>query len=124
MFGHLSTGAADDLAKATDIARNMVTRYGMDEKLGQVAYETEAGGFLDVPTQTLVSERRYSEETAREIDCAIREIVDRAFAKTEEILTEHREMLDEGAAALLDEETLSEDQLAVIVGSPSKLAAE
>ena len=124
VFGHLSTGAADDLAKATDIARNMVTRYGMDKKLGQVSYETDSAGFLDLPTGALLSERRYSEETAREIDCAIREIVDRVFAKTEEILTERRKVLDEGAAALLAEETLSEDQLAAIVGSRTKSVAE
>ncbi len=118
VFDHLSTGAADDLAKATEIARNMVTRYGMNEKLGQVVYQTESGGFLGIPTQASAYERTYSEETAREIDCAIREIVDRVFAKTETILNKRRETLDEAAAELLEHETLNEEQLTTIVGRP------
>lgn len=118
VFDHLSTGAADDLAKATDIARNMVTRYGMNEKLGQVVYEVESGGFLGLPTQPPAFERTYSEETAREIDCAIRDIVDRVFAKTEAILNKRRKTLDEAAGELLENETLTEEQLTAIVGRP------
>jgi cell division protease FtsH len=121
VFDHLSTGASDDLAKATEIARNMVTRYGMNEKLGQVVYQTESGGFLGIPTQTPAHERTYSEETAREIDCAIREIVDRVFAKTEAILNKRRETLDKAAAELLEHETLNEEQITAIVGrTPNK----
>ena len=71
IYGHLSTGAADDLVKVTDIARSMVMRYGMDEKLGNLSFEDERPAFL--PTQIAPAERRYSEETAREIDRAVRE---------------------------------------------------
>ena len=70
VFGHLSTGAADDLAKVTDIARSMVMRYGMDEKLGNLSFEDERPPFLPMPG--VGTERRYSEDTAREIDRAVR----------------------------------------------------
>ncbi len=116
IFGHLSTGAADDLSKATDIARSMVTRYGMEEKLGHVTYDTEPRSFLDVQQRPTMLERQYSEETAREIDCAVREILDAAYAKAREILTRRRADLEKGAAALLETETLTEDQLTAVVG--------
>ncbi len=116
IFGHLSTGAADDLSKATDIARSMVTRYGMEEKLGHVTYDTEPRSFLDVQQRPTMLERQYSEETAREIDCAVREILDAAYAKAKEILTRRRADLEKGAAALLESETLTEHQLTAVVG--------
>src|SRR5687767_13422990 len=72
VFAHLSTGAADDLAKVTDIARSMVMRYGMVKSLGHVAYEEERAPFLGGPLPQ--GHREYSEETAREIDVAVREI--------------------------------------------------
>ena len=115
-FGHLSTGAADDLAKVTDIARAMVTRYGMDQKLGHVSYERDPGSFLQpVPGFAPPPPRVYGEETAREIDCAIREIVDTAFARAVETLTRHRELLEKGAAMLLEKETLTESELTDLV---------
>src|SRR3990172_325319 len=80
VFGHLSSGAADDLAKVTNIARSMVMRYGMYEKLGHVAYETERPSFLGLPGETMRG-RDFSEETARDIDRAVREIVQDAFDK-------------------------------------------
>src|SRR5579859_2523174 len=79
VFGELSTGASDDLQKVTDIARSMVTRYGMTAELGPVAYEKENRNFLGVPSMPLMTERSYSEETAREIDAAVRSVIDRAF---------------------------------------------
>jgi cell division protease FtsH len=112
VFGHLSTGAADDLAKVTDIARSMVMRYGMVEKLGNVAYEQDRPLFLDGPR--VEAARDYSEETAREIDCAVREIVKHAFDKALAILTARRAVLEKSAAALLQKETLGEEELAQI----------
>src|SRR5687767_420520 len=79
VFGHLSTGAADDLVKVTDIARSMVMRYGMVKALGHMAYEEEQAPFL--AGQVLQKNREYSEETAREIDVAVRDIVKAAYAK-------------------------------------------
>ena len=111
VFGHLSTGAADDLAKVTDIARSMVMRYGMYEKLGHVAYEAERPPFLGVPTVPEMR-REFSEETAREIDCAVREIVTRAFDAATSILEQRRDWLERGARLLLEKETLIEEDLA------------
>jgi cell division protease FtsH len=110
VYGHLSTGAADDLARTTDTARHMVTRYAMVPKLGNVAYETEPTGFLGGNPGGFL-ERTYSEETAREIDCAVRDIVDGAFAKARGILERNRDVLEKGARQLLEKETLDEASL-------------
>jgi cell division protease FtsH len=110
VFGHLSTGAADDLAKATDIARSMVTRYGMVPELGHVSYESEPSTFLGGPTSPFRT-RDYSDDTAREIDTAVRAMVQGAFDKALAILGEERDTLEEGARQLLDKETLGEAEL-------------
>src|ERR1700720_1366626 len=83
IFGELSTGAADDLVKVTDIARSIVTRYGMSEELGLVSYEKNQRNFLgDMPSAPPYTERSYSEATAREIDSTVKSIVDQAFRRT------------------------------------------
>ena len=81
VFGEISTGAADDLIRVTDIARSMVTRYGMDPTLGQAAYETERGSFLGLPSEG-GGRAAFSEDTAREIDVAVRNLVDHLFEAT------------------------------------------
>ena len=116
VFDHLSTGAADDLAKVTDIARSMVMRYGMDPRLGNVSYEGDRPAFLEQAPGAL-QERRYSEDTAREIDRAVREIVDGAFERSLGILKERRRTLEDGAQALLAKETLVEEDLMRLVGA-------
>ena len=113
VFGHLSTGAADDLSKASEIARSMVTRYGMGGQLGPVAYGTEPDGFLGPVAGT---RRLYSEATAREIDLAVRELVDSAFRRAREVLEANRAVLLEGAQDLLSRETLSGDDLGALLG--------
>ena len=110
IFGHLSTGAADDLAKVTDIARSMVMRYGMVENLGHVAYEEERAPFLGGPLPQ--GHREYSEVTAREIDVAVRGIVERAYTKAVAILRSNRAALEAWAQRLLEKETLAESELA------------
>ena len=115
VYGHLSTGAADDLAKVTDIARSMVMRYGMDEKLGNLSFEDERPLFLPAPVAG--TERRYSEDTAREIDRAVREIASNAFGRAKRILAENRQVLEDGARLLLQKETLSEAQIEAIAAS-------
>ena len=107
----VSTGAADDLAKATDIARGIVMRFGMDEKLGPVAWDTEQGQFLQEQPGVFWRQRRYSDQTAHEIDLAVRAHVEAARARAVGILRENREALDEGAASLLAHETLSGEEL-------------
>jgi len=116
VFGHLSTGAADDLSKATEIARSMVTRFGMGAALGPVTYESEPT-FLG---QAYGSQRRYGEETAREIDVAVRGIVEAQFQRARGILSKNRAALDESAAKLLATETLSGAQLEAILQRVAK----
>jgi cell division protease FtsH len=111
VFGHFSTGAADDLAKVTDIARSMVMRYGMNEELGNVAYEHERPLFLG-GMRAGGNEREYSEQTAREIDIAVRRLVDRAFEVAKGILIQKRALLERSAQELLRKETLNEEDLA------------
>jgi len=109
VFGEISTGAADDLLRVTDIARSMVTRYGMDEKLGQAALETERGNYLGLPSEG--GGRRYSEDTAREIDLAVRALIDRAFQRASAILRERRSELESLSKKLLEKETLTAEEL-------------
>jgi cell division protease FtsH len=106
----ISTGASDDLAKATDIARGMVLRFGMDGSLGPVAWDTEQGNFLQQPGM-FWQRRRYSEQTAHEIDVAVRGHLDAALERAVGILRGNRAALDAGAAALLAHETLSGDEI-------------
>ena len=125
VFSQVSTGAADDLAKVTDIARNMVMRYGMNDKLGNVTYQEERSTFLGgagIPSAA----REYSEETAREIDVAVRDIVGRAFETATSVLGARRAILESGAKDLLQKETLTEPDLARLreqLGSVQKPAA-
>jgi cell division protease FtsH len=113
VFGHLSTGAADDLAKVTDIARDMVMRYGMEESLGYVAYEAPQPRFLELqglqPGGAPVSP-----DTQQRIDEAVRGIVMGAFERTTAILSEHRDLLERCARELLARETLDEHALAAL----------
>jgi cell division protease FtsH len=110
-YEEVSTGAADDQAKATDIARNMVVRFGMDEKLGQVTYEPEAPSLLGVPTGADWRPRHYGEATADAIDAAVRGLIDTAFKRAVEILWANRSLVDAAAAELLAKETLSKEDL-------------
>jgi cell division protease FtsH len=111
VFQELSTGAADDLSQATNIARMMVTRYGMDEVLGQVTYDSERQTFLDQAQDFGLSTRSYSEQTAWQIDEAVRELINQAFDKATAILERHRQLLDDTAQKLLAKETLTADEL-------------
>ena len=109
-FGHLSTGAADDLSRATDIARSMVTRYAMVPELGHSTYDEDPAAFLGRPAPG-ASGRIYSEATAREIDCAIRSLVDAAFVRARAVLAANRPTLEKAASLLLARETLTEADL-------------
>jgi cell division protease FtsH len=117
VFGELSTGAADDLAKVTQIARSIVARYGMDSALGPIVYEQERATFL-APDGLSTSPKQYSEQTAREIDLAARKLVDAAFQKSFRILTERRSALERGAQLLLQKETLGDDELKELLAAP------
>ena len=123
VFNHLSTGAADDLRRVTDIARSMVTRYGMSEKLGSVAYERDPGNFLagaDRPYP--VREREYADETAAAVDEEVRAIVDRVFERAQSILNARRAILDRAAKKLLEKETLEQSDLEALIRETPKEA--
>ncbi|NNM71666.1 ATP-dependent zinc metalloprotease FtsH [Enterovirga aerilata] len=119
VFGHYSTGAADDLRRVTDIARSMVTRYGMSPRLGSVAYERDARGFLQGPDlPAMPRERDFGEETGNAIDEEVKSIVQTALDRTVAILKEKRDVLERCARRLLEKETLDEKELAALVGVP------
>jgi cell division protease FtsH len=129
VFGHLSTGAADDLRRVTDIARSMVTRYGMSQRLGSVAYDRDPRTFLtgpDLPSPP--GEKDYAEETAAAIDEEVRAIVQSAMDRALEILRARRDILERCARRLLEVETLDEKELTQLVGPPAgppvRVAAE
>jgi len=122
MFHHLSTGAANDLAKVTEIARSMVMRYGMVKDLGHVAYENEPAGFLN----NNITQKQFSEETAREIDIAVRDIVKDSYDKALGILSREKALLERWAQRLLEKESLGEselDELRGELGKPRRVAA-
>ena len=119
IFGDISTGAQNDLQKATDIARSMVTEYGMSDKLGLVTYEKERSPFLLGEGKRLAKE--YSEETARDIDAEVARLVEKAHERARRLLTDKREQLEMVSQKLLEQETLTADELQELVGK--KLAA-
>jgi cell division protease FtsH len=129
VFGHLSTGAADDLRRVTDVARSMVTRYGMSERLGSVAYERDPRNFLTGPDLPMPHrEETYAEETAAAIDQEVRSIVQSAMDRALAILRDKRDVLERSARKLLEKETLDENDLAALIGPPAgppiRVAAE
>ncbi len=110
VFGELSTGAADDLARATDIARDMITRFGMDEGLGYIAFEAQRPRFLDTP-KLAHGGCRVAESTQARIDQAIRDIVMGVFERAYRILDINRAVLERCARELLARETLDESDI-------------
>jgi len=115
-YGETTTGARNDIQTATDMARRMVCEWGMAEELGPVAYgQEEAPIFLG---KEIARHKDYSEETARSIDKAIKEILDRARAEAERITAKHRGGLEAIAEALLDKETLSDEDVREILKLP------
>jgi cell division protease FtsH len=113
VFNEVSTGASDDLVRATDIARAMVLRYGMSDALGHVAYDRERSAFLQQGFPVPQS-RDYSEETANKIDTAVRSLVDQALERAVGILRRNRALLDKTAEELLKTETLNQPQIEVL----------
>jgi cell division protease FtsH len=120
VFNHLSTGAANDLMRATEIAHSMVTRYGMSERLGSMAYERDNRSLLGAPGMPRSSEHDYGEETAKAVDDETRKIVDAALQRARRILEERREVLDHSAKRLLEKETIDEAELIELIGPPTE----
>lgn len=114
VFGEPSTGAADDLARATDLARDMVLRFGMDDTLGPVTYADAQPSLLLGETAPAVHAQRTSAETALRIDEAVHGLLQGAFDRAHSILRENRDVLDRSAKALMAQETLDEGELSAL----------
>ncbi|HEX7765760.1 MAG TPA: ATP-dependent zinc metalloprotease FtsH [Nitrospira sp.] len=114
IFGEASTGAQNDLLKTTDIAKSMVKAYGMSEKLGAITLERERQPqFVQIPVASEKGD--YSEETAREIDCEVRRIIDEQYERVKRLLEQRKAALVEGARVLLEREVISGSELRTIM---------
>jgi cell division protease FtsH len=113
VFGEITTGAANDFEKATELARKMVTEFGMSDKLGPLTLGTKHGPvFLG---RDLVESRNYSDEIAYEIDKEVRRIIDECYSRARQVLTDHQEVLDRIAKALLERESLDSEELDALI---------
>jgi len=120
VFGDVSTGAQDDLQKTTDIARSMVTQFGMSDTLGLRTYEqARRSQFLDVP---MSSPKDYSDQTATAIDAEVERIIENAHDRVRALLQERRATLDHLAEVLLDKEVIEGDALRALVESGPTVA--
>ena len=125
VFGaeHVTTGASNDIQRATEIARNMVTKWGLSEKLGPLTYMEEEG---EVFLGHSVSQHKHiSDETAHIIDEEVRAVIDRNYDRATRILQEHRQQLDMMADALIKYETIDRDQIDdIMAGKPPRPPAD
>jgi cell division protease FtsH len=108
VFSDTTTGSSNDIEKATNLARAMVTQYGMSEKLGPLTFgRKEEMIFLG---REISEQRNYSDEVAAKIDAEVRQIIDRAYERAREALTSQREVLNKLAALLIEKETIEHDE--------------
>ena len=122
VLGDISTGASNDIERATEIARNMVTRYGMSEKLGPIAFGSDNNEVFLGKNYGQV--RNYSESVASEIDNEIEAIIRNAYGRTESILTEHMNKLHIIAQKLFENEKMTGDEFAAIMSETADMTAE
>ncbi|MDR0382598.1 MAG: AAA family ATPase, partial [Spirochaetaceae bacterium] len=118
VFGETTTGTQADLEQATGMARQMVCEWGMSEELGPVAY-----GQKDEPIflgKEIARHKDYSDETARNIDAAVARVLDEGRALAESVLSENRASLEKLAGSLLEKETLSDDEIRLLLGLPAR----
>jgi len=108
MFGHLSTGAQNDLQKVTDTANKMITQYGMSEVIGNVSFPETNDGYQ--------AEKPYSAHTARLIDAEIKKMIVQAYERTEQILTQHKDGMVAIAKLLLEKEKIDAQDMVEILG--------
>ena len=117
VYGEISTGASDDLARVTDIARQYVMSFGMDPDIGQAALEQKRAQYMP-EAPGIGGAKDYSDVTAREIDLAIRKLIDEAYDRAKEVLNQRRKDLDDGARMLLEKETITPDDFPPLVQQP------
>jgi cell division protease FtsH len=111
VFNHLSTGASNDIAAATDFAARLVCEWGMSSVIGSTVYQRQHDGFLG-NTET---RGQYSEETAREIDLEVRKIINTCYAETEKLLRSHNQLIHELAEILLINETIDAEEIDIVM---------
>ena len=116
VLGDISTGASSDIQKASQIARDMVTKYGMSDRLGTIAYGNESDEIFI--GRSMAQARTYSEEVAGQIDQEVKAIVNRAYQHCEELLVRFRRELEITARYLLDHETMDADTFARVFDHP------
>ncbi len=121
VFGEISTGAADDLAKVTDIARELVLKFGMSEEVGQAVYERERAHYLEGNLPGF-SPKDYSESTAAKIDAEVARLIDQAYGQAQDLLKTNRADLDAGTKLLLELETITPDEFAPLRQIPDMAA--
>jgi cell division protease FtsH len=120
-FGEITTGAQNDLQKATNIARSMVTMYGMNEKLGHATYNEPGNQFLQ---QGILQQKEISDETAKLIDDEVRTILDERMAIVRSLLATKKDLLEKVASALLEKETLESEEFMELVGAAKEDIAQ
>lgn len=117
VYDETSTGAQNDLQRATDLARRMVTEFGMSPRMGRMFYsESQTSPFL-AGSNTMVRESIHSEETLREIDLEVKRLVDEAYHAAHDVLTGQREVLDHLSRELFEQETMTAEQMHAIIDS-------
>ena len=122
VFGDVTTGASNDLQRATKLARSMVTEYGMSEALGQRTFgQKDELIFLG---REISEQRDYSEEVATQIDREIKAIIDRAYDRARDVVESYRDKLDSLAELLIEKETIDHDDLKTVVDGASAAAVE
>ncbi|MCC6934524.1 MAG: ATP-dependent zinc metalloprotease FtsH [Candidatus Yanofskybacteria bacterium] len=121
VYDELTTGASNDLKVASELARRMVTQYGMSDAMGPLAYgESHESIFLG---RELMHDRTYSEQVAQQIDAEVRAIVERAAATARSVITEHMDTLKKVAQELITTETLEQEQFYALIGMPAPAPA-
>ena len=118
VLGDISTGASNDLQTATSIARSMVMKYGMSDRLGAISYDSDQEVFIG---RSMTQARAYSEEVAGLIDEEIKALLDSAYARCQEILSQHQEELERTAQYLLEFETMSAEDFKLVFDDPDAL---
>ena len=118
VYGTRTTGAENDIQQATQLARNMVTRWGMSDKLGMVQLAPPENPFLEGQTLPGSGEKPFGERTAELIDAEVQRIIRECHEQAKALLQEHRHRLDALVAALLDRETLDQDEILQVTGLP------
>jgi cell division protease FtsH len=117
VYGTRTTGAENDIEQATQIARHMVTRWGMSDKVGMVQLAPRENPYLG-PAGGLMGSKPFSEDTARIIDAEVHRIIDECHSDAKRLLTEHRKQLDALVQALMQRETLNEQEILQVTGLP------